>query len=119
MVIDHVQDYCDWCMGPLSEASRIRSRWLGLPIEDAWACNGCLQAGRYHVPPDGWNGPPEEWLAGDQYVLGADDVLVIVNALNEILHGPDAIDDSEFQARTGVPREAARQTFQRLSGSAS
>jgi hypothetical protein len=119
MPIPHVQDYCDWCMGLLSEQSRKRSRWLGLPIEEAWACSDCLQAGRYRVPPDGWNGPAEEWLAADQYVLGVDDVVAAVNALDEILHGPTAIHDSEFRLRIGVSRAEALQTLQRISGSPS
>ncbi|MGW2092096.1 hypothetical protein [Promicromonospora sukumoe] len=106
MTIDPVEDYCDWCIGPLSEGSRTRSRWLGLPIEDAWACSDCLQEGRYRVPPDGWDGPVEEWLAADQYVLGADDVLAVVNALDEVLDGPNAMDDPEFRLRIGVPRAA-------------
>lgn len=119
MATDYEQDYCDWCMGPLSRESRMRSSWLGLPTEDAWACDDCLQAGRYRVPPDGWDGPAEEWLARDEYVLGADDVLAIVNALNEVLHGPSAVDDSEFRLRVGVSRESARQTMRRINGSAS
>ena len=110
------QDYCDWCMDPLSEESQSRSRWLGLPIEDAWACTDCLQAGRYRVPPDGGDGPIDEWLASDEYVLNADDVLALVNALNEVLSGPSAIDESEFQLRIGVSRATARRTLQRFSG---
>src|SRR5918998_3250010 len=105
MPTDHEQDYCDWCMGPLSEESRLRSTWLGLPTEDAWACDDCLRRGRYRVPPDGWDGPVEEWLARDEYVLGSDDVLAVVNALNEVLNGPSAIDDWEFHLRIGVSRE--------------
>ncbi|MCR1981674.1 hypothetical protein NSA53_05385 [Cellulosimicrobium cellulans] len=119
MTTDDEQDYCDWCMGPLSKESRRRSSWLGLPTEDAWACDDCLQAGRYRVPPDGWNGPMEEWLARDEYVLEAADVLAIVNALDEVLHGPSAVGESEFPSRIGVSRASARQTLRRIGTPAS
>lgn len=75
----------------------------------------CLHAGRYRIPPDWWDGPLEEWLARDEYVLGADDRLAIVNALNEVLHGPDAVDDWEFQTRLGVPRASALHTLLSIS----
>ena len=39
--------------------------------------------------------------------LTLDELLLFNNALNEILNGPCAIDDWEFQTRTGVEREAA------------
>jgi hypothetical protein len=111
-----VQDYCDWCFGALTKPARERSRWLGLAAEDAWACSDCLEAGRYRLPPDGWAGAEEEWLASDEYVLSVDDRTVIVNALNEVLHGPSAVEDWEFQTRLGVPRSAALQTLRRISG---
>ncbi|WP_250442487.1 hypothetical protein [Actinotalea sp. C106] len=114
MTSEDVQDYCDWCYGPLTDHSRTRSRWLGLSIEDAWACAECLQAGRYRVPPDPWIGPPEEWLARDQYILSADDRLAVANALNEVLHGPGAVDDREFHARLGVSRASALQTHRHI-----
>ncbi|MFI9485238.1 hypothetical protein ACIG47_02500 [Promicromonospora sp. NPDC052451] len=117
MSIDQVQDYCDWCMGPLSAESRARSRWLGLSTEHAWACSTCLRTGDYRVPPDGWDGPVGEWLAADQYVLGPDDVEAVVNALREILDGPNAVPDADFQLRIGVSRADARQTLRRFSGS--
>lgn len=115
MASDVQQDYCDWCMGPLSGEARSRSRWLGLALEDSWACTGCLEVGRYRVPPDGWAGAPDEWLAADEYVLGEDDLLAIGNALNEVLHGPEAIADWEFQTRIGVSRAAALRTLRRIS----
>jgi hypothetical protein len=43
--------------------------------------------------------------------LGHDDLLLINNALNEIINGSNAIDESEFQARTGVEREHAREVL--------
>ncbi|MBO0921988.1 hypothetical protein J1G42_14275 [Cellulomonas sp. zg-ZUI222] len=116
MVSESVQDYCDWCFGALTDPARARSRWLGLAAEDAWACADCLAAGRYRVPPDGWAGPEEEWLARDEYVLRADDLTVIVNALNEVLHGPDAVEEWEFQTRLGVTRAEALQTMRRIGG---
>lgn len=111
-----VQNYCDWCFGVLTEPARERSRWLGVATEDAWACSDCLEAGRYRLPPDGWAGPEEEWLASQEYVLSDDDRTVIVNALNEVLHGPGAVEDWEFQTRLGVPRAAALQTLRRIGG---
>lgn len=116
MVSESVQDYCDWCFGALTDPARARSRWLGLVTEDAWACADCLAAGRYRVPPDGWAGPEEDWLARDEYVLGADDLTVIVNALNEALRGPNAVEAGEFQTRLGVTREEALQTMCRIGG---
>lgn len=115
MASQDVQDYCDWCFGALSEPSRARSRWLGLSIESAWACSDCLDVGRYRQPPDGWEGPSEEWLASDEYVLATDDLTAIVNALNEVLHGPAALEDWEFETRLGVTRAAALQTLRRLN----
>ena len=38
----------------------------------------------------------------------------IVNALNEVLNGPDAIDDSEFSSRIGVTRHEALYLLERL-----
>ena len=43
--------------------------------------------------------------------LADDDLLLINNALNEIINGPSAIDESEFQAKTGVEREHAREVL--------
>ena len=66
MVSGSVQDHCDWCFGALTDASRARARWLGLATEGTCARAGCLAAGRYRVPPEGWAGPEEEWLARDE-----------------------------------------------------
>jgi hypothetical protein len=35
-------------------------------------------------------------------------VLALNNALNEVLHGPDAIEEWEFATRMGVTREGAK-----------
>ena len=110
------QDYCDWCGGPLSGESADRSRWLGLTSEDAWACATCLDKGLYRVPPDGWDGPLEEWLARDQYVLSADDRSAIVNALTEVCYGPEAIEDWEFELRMGISRDEAGHVLRRIAG---
>ncbi|HEY0915744.1 MAG TPA: hypothetical protein VGE22_12805 [Solimonas sp.] len=47
--------------------------------------------------------------------LTFDELVLLSNALNEILNGPGAIDDWEFQTRTGVEREAAIELQKRLS----
>lgn len=112
---EDVQGLCDWCHGGLSDRARLRSRWLGLAGEDTWACTQCLRAGRYRVPPDGWLGPSEGWLARDEYVLDDGDRDAIVNALNEVLHGPGAVDEWEFKTRIGVSRERALRTLRSIS----
>jgi hypothetical protein len=40
--------------------------------------------------------------------LRRQEVITLNNALNEILSGPDAIENPEFQTRVGVSREDAR-----------
>ena len=39
--------------------------------------------------------------------LSQDDLILISNALNEILNGPGAIEEWEFQTRTGIERTDA------------
>jgi hypothetical protein len=39
--------------------------------------------------------------------LTNDDVRMLNNALNEVLHGPDSIDEWEFSLRMGVERSEA------------
>jgi hypothetical protein len=39
---------------------------------------------------------------------------VLGQALNEVLNGPEAIDDWEFDTRMGVTRDEARSLLQRL-----
>jgi hypothetical protein len=71
MSAERSQDYCDWCMGPLSPSARTRSERLGLHLEDAWACTDCLESGAYRLPPDGWIGPAEEWPGVTESVVWA------------------------------------------------
>ena len=46
--------------------------------------------------------------------LSHDEVITLNNALNEILNGPDAIEDWEFQTRVGVSRDDARSLLRDL-----
>lgn len=51
----------------------------------------------------------------EHIVRFSDAELVLVNnALNEVLHGPDAIATSEFQTRTGVSVEEAEALLSRI-----
>ena len=52
-----------------------------------------------------------------QGAVRSEDWRLLSNALNEILHGPDAIDDWEFQTRTGSTRADALALLKRLHGS--
>jgi hypothetical protein len=114
-VVDE-QDYCDWCYGWLSDGDRRRSRALGLPLEASWACGRCLDAGRYRRPPDGWDGPVEEWLARNVFVFTDEELLALSQALNEMLHGPDAIPQSEFPTRIGTERPQVTALLNRILG---
>jgi len=40
--------------------------------------------------------------------LTADEHCAVVNALNEVCHGPDAIEEWEFHTRMGVERSEAK-----------
>ncbi|WP_345711906.1 hypothetical protein [Kineococcus glutinatus] len=51
-------------------------------------------------------------------ISGAD-LVVLHNALNEVLHGPDAIEEWEFQIRLGLDRDEAVLLLARLSGALS
>lgn len=42
------------------------------------------------------------------------ELVLVNNALNEILHGPDAIPAAEFQTRTGVSVEEAEVLLKRI-----
>ena len=46
--------------------------------------------------------------------LSEDELLVINNSINEVLHGPDAIEDWEFQTRIGVERQSAEQVLEKI-----
>lgn len=39
--------------------------------------------------------------------LSSEDIVLLGNALGEVLHGPGAIDESEFEFRLGVTRDRA------------
>ena len=43
-----------------------------------------------------------------------DELLVITNSINEVLHGPDAIEDWEFQTRIGVDRHFAEKVLAKI-----
>ena len=45
----------------------------------------------------------------------SNEVVAMANALNEVLHGPDAIEDWEFHTRMGVEREEAKRLLEKLS----
>lgn len=60
-IIGTVQDYCDWCYGPLTDDDRQASIARGLAREDAQACAACLKQGRVSSPPDGWENKGAEW----------------------------------------------------------
>jgi hypothetical protein len=51
----------------------------------------------------------ETWASS----INKDDLLLINNALNEIINGPDAIADYEFQTRTGVEFKEAEKLLKR------
>lgn len=61
LTLDRRQPYCDWCYSPMTESARERSEGLGLDREYSWACDRCLLSKRYTEPPDGWDGPHDEW----------------------------------------------------------
>ncbi|HXU94458.1 MAG TPA: hypothetical protein VFP33_12455 [Gallionella sp.] len=46
--------------------------------------------------------------------LSEEELVLINNALNEILNGPDSIAEWEFQTRTGVSTEAAKALLDRV-----
>lgn len=48
--------------------------------------------------------------------LTRDELVAIGNALNEVCHGPDAIEEWEFHARMGVTRAEAKATLAALPG---
>jgi hypothetical protein len=50
------QGYCDWCYRPLTVSSIEESERIGLDAERSWACESCLAAHAYRLPPDGWEG---------------------------------------------------------------
>jgi len=51
---------------------------------------------------------------GQPIILNDDELLLINNALNEILNGPSAISEREFHTRTGVDIAHAKDLLRRL-----
>ena len=47
--------------------------------------------------------------------LSSDEWVLVMNALNEVLNGPDAIEEWEFHARLGVHRAEALALQRRLN----
>jgi hypothetical protein len=47
--------------------------------------------------------------------ISSHEVNLLVNALNEVLHGPEAVEDWEFSTRLGVAKEATESLLQALS----
>ena len=47
--------------------------------------------------------------------LTRSDLVLINNALNEVLHGPDAIDEAEFHTRIGATRAEAERLLDEVS----
>lgn len=77
---------------------------------------GVHRLGRYRVPPDGWLGPVETWLARDQYVLDEGDRRAVMSALDQVLNGPQAVPPAELETRMGVTRLEAYATWWRIGG---
>ncbi len=46
--------------------------------------------------------------------ISQDELGTLNNALNEILHGPDAIEEWEFHARVGATRDEARSLLDQI-----
>ena len=46
--------------------------------------------------------------------LSKSELMIVSNAINEIYHGPDAIEDWEFNLRVGAPRIEAEALLDRL-----
>jgi len=45
-----------------------------------------------------------------------DELVAITNALNEVCHGPDAIEEWEFSTRMGATRDEAKALLSSLPG---
>lgn len=105
---------CDWCSGEVTDAARAGSLAIGLPLHLTWACEACLSDGSYRNPPQGWGASASDWPAADALLLTADELGLVTNALNELLHGPDAIEEWEFVSRMGRQRDQARALLHRL-----
>jgi hypothetical protein len=47
--------------------------------------------------------------------MNSAELIAVANALNEVLHGPSAIDGWEFQTRMGVTRTEAKRLCDEMS----
>ena len=47
--------------------------------------------------------------------LTKNELVIVSNAINEICHGPEAIEDWEFSTRVGASRAEAKALLQRLN----
>ncbi len=47
--------------------------------------------------------------------LSKEELVLVSNALNEVLHGPHAVAEWEFQTRLGVDRQRATELLARIS----
>lgn len=57
----------------------------------------------------------ETSAASTVIALTADELSTVQNALNEILHGPEAIEEWEFSTRVGATREEATKLLDALA----
>lgn len=55
-----------------------------------------------------------DYIGGESVTLSLKDLVLINNALNEIINGPSAIEPWEFQTRTGVTIEEAKTLLSRI-----
>lgn len=76
-----LQDYCDWCYGPIDTVDRQQSEEAGTDCESAWACVNCIETGRVLEPPESWEGDPADWPVkdiSDQVNLAQENVEVVL-----------------------------------------
>lgn len=52
--------------------------------------------------------------SADQFAFSSHELMLMSNALNEVLHGPDAIEEWEFHTRMGGTRADAEALVQRI-----
>jgi hypothetical protein len=57
----------------------------------------------------------EERPDGAVVELTKNELVIVSNAINEICHGPEAIEDWEFSTRVGTSRAEAEALLQRLN----
>jgi hypothetical protein len=86
---------------------------MGLDREQSWACESCIAAETFVAAPDGWDESKGPWPW--RFHLSPLAWGVLHNALNEVVNGPQAIEDWEFQTRMGVTRDQARDLLMRMT----